>query len=168
MCLNHLTNFPLLFLISITFLLFMPHLGNSARVKTQTPIKSRWVVSLLLHDFALTPNIPNKRMKSMLSLYLKLKFSTKSVLQNAREVAKREKFGLPQVNVQYATRLKTEMDAQGHNVLLIERDASYVRPMLERVVLQEEIELQKMNKVNMTAKESRHSLNSGGRTMPCY
>ena len=112
-------------------------------------------MSLLLHDFALTPNIPNKQMKSMLSLYLKVKFLTKSVLQNAREMAKREIFGLPHVNVQYATGLKTEMEAQGHNVLLIERDARYVRLMLERVVLQEEIELQKMNKVNMTANEKQ-------------
>ncbi len=70
-------------------------------------------------------------------------------------MAKRQIFGLPHVNVQYATGLKTEMEAQGHNVLLIERDARYVRLMLERVVLQEEIELQKMNKVNMTAKEKQ-------------
>ncbi len=71
------------------------------------------------------------------------------------EMAKREIIGLPHVNVQYATGLKTEMEAQGHNVLLIERDARYVRLMLERVVLSEEIELQKMKKVNMTAKEKQ-------------
>jgi len=94
-------------------------------------------VTLLLHDFSLTPNIPNKQMKIMLSLYIKVKFLTESVLQNAREQAKREIFGLPHVNVQYATALQAEMEAQGHNVLLIEHDARYVRLMLERVVLQE-------------------------------
>ena len=108
-------------------------------------------MTLLLHDFAVTPNIPNKQMKSLLSLYIKAKFLTKSVLQNAREMAKQEIFGLPHVNVQYATGLKTAMEAQGHDVLLIESDSRYVRLMLERVVLQEEIDLQKMKQVNMTA-----------------
>ncbi len=131
MCLNHLTNSIFHCCSSPVFLLFMPHLGNSARVKTRTPIKSRWVVSLLLHDFSLTPNIPNKQMKSMLSLYIKVKFLTKSVLQNAREMAKREIFGLPHVNVQYANGMCADMEAQGHNVLLIEQDARYVRLMLE-------------------------------------
>ena len=88
-----------------------------------------------------------------MSLYIKVKFLTRIVLQNAREQAKRTIFGLPHVNVQYATGLHAEMEAQGHNVLLIEHDSQYVCLMLERVVLQEEIEVQKINKVNMTAKE---------------
>jgi hypothetical protein len=92
-------------------------------------------VTLLLHDFAQTPNIPNKEMKKMLSIYIKGKFLTNSLLQNARENAKIQIFGLPHVNVQYATALCAEMEAQGHNVLLIEKDAWHVCLMLERIVL---------------------------------
>ena len=87
----------------------------------------------------------------MLSLYIKGKFLTNSLLQNARENAKIQNFGLPHVNVQYATGLLAEMEAQGHNVLLIEQDAWHVHLMLERIVLKEEIEHQRSDKVNMTA-----------------
>ena len=76
---------------------------------------------------------------------------TNSLLRNAREKAKIQNFGLPHVNVQYATGLRAEMEAQGHNVLLIEQDAWHVCLMLERIVLKEKIEGQKSDKVNMTA-----------------
>ena len=65
--------------------------------------------------------------------------------------AKLEIFGLTHVNVQNATGLRAEMEAQGHNVLLIEQDAFFVHLMLERIVLKEEIERQKRDKVNMKA-----------------
>jgi len=91
-------------------------------------------------------------MSNRLSLYIKEKFLSNSLLQNAREKAKLEIFGLPHVNVQYATGLRAEMEAQGHNVLLIEQYARHVHLMLERIVLKEEIERQKGEKVNMTAK----------------
>ena len=95
-------------------------------------------------------------MKNRLSLHIKDKFLSNSLLQNAREMAKLEIFGLPHVNVQYATGLCAEVEAQGHNVLLIEQDAFFVHLMPERIVLKEEIERQKRDKVNMTAR-SKHT-----------
>ena len=44
-----------------------------------------------------------------------------------------------------------QMEAKGHNVLLIEQDAMPVHMMLERIVLKEEIDRQKRDKVNMKA-----------------
>ena len=134
-------------------------------------------MTLLLHDFSQTPNIPNKQMKKMLSLNIKGKLLTNSLLQNAREKAKIDIFGLPHLNVQYATGLHAEMEAQGHNVLLIEKNARHVHPMLERIVLKEEIELQKRDKVNMTKqskmtflekwrKENAMMLMDGGLSVP--
>ena len=64
-------------------------IGNSARVRDQTPIKSRWLVTLLLHEIGQTPNISNKRMKNVSSLYIKDKFLTNSLLQNAKKTKQR-------------------------------------------------------------------------------
>ena len=91
-------------------------------------------MTLLLHDIAQTPNISNKRVKNLLSLYIKEKFMTTSLLQNARDKAKIDIFDLPHLNVQYATGLRAEMEDQGHNVLLIEKNSRHVHLMLERIV----------------------------------
>ena len=58
---------------------------------------------------------------------------TSSLLQNARDKAKIDLFGLPHFNVQHATGLRAEMEAQGHNVLLIEQNTRHVHLMLERM-----------------------------------
>ena len=108
-------------------------------------------MTLLLHDIAQTLDISNKLKKNTLSLNIKEKFLTNSLLQNAREKAKIDIFGLPHVNVQYATGLHAEMEAKGHKVLHIEQNARHVHLMLERIVLKEEIERQKRDKVNMIA-----------------
>ena len=55
--------------------------------------------------------------------------------------------------MQYATALRDQMEAEGHNVLLIEQDAMHVHMMLERIVLKEEIDCQKREKVNMKGNE---------------
>ena len=78
---------------------------------------------------------------------------TNSLLQNAKKQAKIELFGLPHINVQYATALRDQMEAEGHKVLLIEKDAMHVHMMLEQIVLKEEIDRQKREKVNMKANE---------------
>ena len=108
------------------FLLVMPHymnitIGNSARVRDQTPIKSRWLMMLLMHEISQTSNISNKHMKNVLSLYIKDKFLTNSLLQNAKNQAKIELFGLTHINVQYATALRDQMEAEGHKSCLLSR-----------------------------------------------
>ena len=67
--------------------------------------------------------------------------------------AKIDLFGLPHINVQYATALRDQMEAEGHKVLFIEQDDMHVHMMLERIVLKEEIDCQKREKVNMMANE---------------
>ena len=79
------------------------------------------------------------------------KFLTNSLLQNEKKKAKIDLFGLTHINVQYATALRAQMEAEGHNVLLIDQDAMLVHIMLEQIVLKEEIDRQKREKVNMTA-----------------
>ena len=108
---------------------------------------------LLLNEIGQTPNISNKHMKNVLSLYIKDKFLTNSLLPNAKNKAKIDLFGRPHINAQYATALRDQMEAEGHNVLLVEQDAMHVHMMLERIVLKEEIDCQKREKVNMKENE---------------
>ena len=50
--------------------------------------------------------------------------------------AKIDLFGLPHINLQYDTALCDQMEAEGHNVLLVEQDAMHVvYMMLEWIVL---------------------------------
>jgi hypothetical protein len=64
-----------------------------------TPIKSRLIVPLLLNEIAEKPNMSNADMKHVVSAYVKEKFITSSLLQNARTIARGEIFGDPATNV---------------------------------------------------------------------
>ncbi len=57
-------------------------------VHQRTPIKSRWIVPLLLNEIAEKPNMSNAEMKHVVSTYVKEKFITSSLLQNARTIAR--------------------------------------------------------------------------------
>ena len=64
-------------------------------------------------------------------------------------------FGLHHINVQYATALRDQMEAEGHNVILVEQDAMHVHMMLEWIVLKEENYRQKREKENMTVNSKK-------------
>ncbi len=74
-------------------------------VRQRTPIKSRWIVPLLLNEIAEKPNMYNADMKHAVSAYVKEKFITSSLLQNARTMARDEIFGDPATNVFFANGL---------------------------------------------------------------
>ncbi len=67
--------------------------GKVKAVCQRTPIKSRWIVPLLLNEIAEKPNMSNADMKHVVSAYVKEKFITSSLLQNARIMARDEIFG---------------------------------------------------------------------------
>ncbi len=73
--------------------------GKGKAVCQRTPIKSRWIVPLLLNEIVEKPNMSNVEMKHVVSVYVKKKFITSSLLQNARTMAKDEIFGDPATNV---------------------------------------------------------------------
>ncbi len=64
-----------------------------------TPIKSRWIIPLLMNEIAEKQNMSNEEMKHVLSAYVKEKFITSSLLQNARTMARDEIFGDSATNV---------------------------------------------------------------------
>ncbi len=58
--------------------------GKVKQVRQCTPIKSCWIVPLLLSEIAEKPNMSNAEMKHVVIAYVKEKFITSSLLQNAR------------------------------------------------------------------------------------
>ncbi len=73
--------------------------GKVNAVRQCTPIKSRWIVPLLLNEIAEKPNMFNAEVKHVVFVYVKEKFITSSLLQNARTMARDEIFGDPATNV---------------------------------------------------------------------
>ena len=134
-------------------LVIIAYIGFSARVRDRTPVKARWIKTLILQEISVTPNITNKHMKHILSLYVKEKFLTVNILQSARSQARFDLFGDPTQNVQYVKALHAEMVGQGHNVNIVQHTAMHVIMMLEKMMLQEEIDRQKSNNVKMSGQQ---------------
>jgi hypothetical protein len=109
--------------------------GKVNAVRQCTPIKSRWIVLLLLNEIAEKPNMSNTNMKHVVSAYVKEKFITSSLLQNARTMARDEIFGDPATNVFFANGLVEKMKECGVDVKVLMKDWQQVLRMLERVVL---------------------------------
>jgi hypothetical protein len=77
----------------------------------------------------------NAEMKHVVSAYVKEKFITSSLLQNARTMARDEIFGDPATNVFFANGLVEKMKECGIEVKVLMKDWKQVLRMLERVVL---------------------------------
>ena len=125
---------------------------------SRTPFKAEWLVFILTPDIRSTPNLSNKRCKIILTPYMKSKFMTNNLLQNARKLAKTKVFGDPNHNVQYAHALCAEMRTQGHDIIHVEKNAKEVRSVLEHLIVTDEAQKQKRNGVKMTAQDKKDYL----------
>ncbi len=83
--------------------------GKVKAVRQHTPIKSLWIVPLLLNEIAEKPNMSNAEMRHVVSGYVKKKFITSSLLQNAWTMVRDEIFGDPATNVFFANSLVKKM-----------------------------------------------------------
>ncbi len=121
--------------------------------KTRTPIKARWIYPFIKYEIAQTPNMSNREMKNLLAGYVKEKFMTSSLIQNARSFARDEIFGDPLQNVMFSNAIVDKIEEGGHDVVMVLKDRLEVMKMLERVVLSEEMRKQKAQGKLMKKKE---------------
>ena len=77
------------------------------------------------------PNISNCEMRNLLTDYVRPKFLTASLLQNARKLSRDEIFGDPSQNVYYIKGLVNKMEEAGHDVHLVLKNNIEVLKMLE-------------------------------------
>jgi hypothetical protein len=111
--------------------------------RNRSPMKSRWIFPLIKKVIAKMPNLSNRDMKTILSDYIKVKFLSTSLLQNARTFARTEVFGDPGNNVLFLNGLVQKMKEGGQYVVVVIKERLEVMKMLERVVLSEETERKK-------------------------
>ncbi len=109
--------------------------GTEKTVRQCSPIKSRWIVPLLLKEIMEQPNMSDTEMKHLVSAYVKDKFITNALLHNARTMERDKIFGDPATNVLFANGLFQKMKELGVDVKVIMKDWQEVLQMLERVVL---------------------------------
>jgi hypothetical protein len=63
--------------------------------RVRTPFKARWITPLIKTAIGATPNMLNKHIRLLLATYIKDKFLSASLLQNARTLTCLEIFGYP-------------------------------------------------------------------------
>jgi hypothetical protein len=95
----------------------------------------------------------NVEMKHVVSAYVKEKFITSSLLQNARIMARDEIFGDPASNVFFANGLVEKMKECGVDVKVLMKDWQQVLQMLEPVVLSDHMRKNKAEGKLMTKAE---------------
>jgi hypothetical protein len=107
--------------------------------RARTPIKSRWILPFINDEMGEMPNMFNREMKNLIAAYVKDKFMTPSLLQNARTFAREIIFGDPSANVFFANALVDKMKDGGHDVMAVTKGCLEVLTMLERVVLSDKM-----------------------------
>jgi hypothetical protein len=105
----------------------------------RTPIKALWLLPFINDKIADTPNISNREMRNLLTDFIRPKFLTASLLQNARKMSRDETFGDPSQNVYYIKGLVAKMEEAGHDVRLVLKNHIEVLKMLERVIVSDEM-----------------------------
>ncbi len=127
--------------------------GKVNAVRQRTPIKSHWIVPLLLNEITEKPNMSNAEMKHVVSAYVKEKFITSSLLQNARTMARDKIFGDPATNIFFANGLIKKMKECGIDMKVLMKDWQQVLQMLECVVLSDHMHKNKAEGKLMTKAE---------------
>ena len=148
--------------INYTIILINCHLKilSTAKSRDKTPFKATWLVPILTPDITLTPNLSNSRCKIILAPFMKVKYMTLNLLQNARTLTKVAVFGDPLHNVQYATALCEEIKKEGHDIVILTKDARSVLKELKRLTIADEVLKQKTKGVLMTAKSKKEFITS--------
>jgi hypothetical protein len=85
----------------------------------RTPIKSCWILPFINDEMGEMPNMSNREMKNLIAAYVKDKFMTPSLLQNARTFAREIIFGDLFANVFFANALVDKMKDGGHDVMVV-------------------------------------------------
>jgi hypothetical protein len=81
---------------------YRTRMDSDGKVAHRTPVKSKYIVPFIKDMVARNPSLSTKYIKSLMKPYAKEYALTKSVVQEARDVAKAELFGKAEDNVKYA------------------------------------------------------------------
>ena len=117
--------------------------SGAERSILRTPFIASWLVPIIRPAIADAPMTSNKNLKEILKMYGNDYAFTKSILQNARTMARRSIFGDGRVNAKYILALKAELELRDHDVDVLFADRVHALRRLRMVVLGEEIQRRK-------------------------
>ena len=123
----------------------------------RTPFIASWLVPIIRPAIADAPMTSNHNLKEILKMYGNDYALTKSILQNARTMARLAIFGDGRVNAKYVLALKEELELRGHFVDILFANRTHTLNRLMLVVLAEEIQRRK------AAGMKNHGLGSAAR-----
>jgi hypothetical protein len=113
-----------------------------------TPLKSKMLVPIILNAVAGNPGIPSRYLRELFSKYVRSYALTDSILQEAKDLAKKQIFGQAKHNVQYAKGVVAELELLGHHVRVLYADRKEIVKAVCAVALQEELD--RLKKVKQT------------------
>ena len=105
-------------------------------------------ITALPTSVGLTPGIPYRYLRELLSLYARPYALTDSILQEARDLAKKQLFGHAEQNVQYAKGVVAELGGLGHHVRVLYADRKEIVQAVCAIALKDELD--RLKKVKQT------------------
>ena len=115
-----------------------PPAEERRRNLASTPLRTEWIVPLMVDQIRDRPNLTNEQMRAYLLPYAPEQYFTENLLQNTRTKAKLEEFGEPAVNVQYAYHLQAAMDSAGHPCQMIFVNRGVVMSSISQILADNE------------------------------
>ena len=114
---------------------------------SKTPLSHLWVVPIIRSAVEKNPGVDYEALRNLIRPYAKDYSITNALVQDARDAAKRDIFGKAEENVMHAEKVAEEMRKQGHIVELVFTTRKETLANINMVVLQEEVEYRKRNKL---------------------
>jgi len=128
-------------------------IGHAITIKTKkagrmkSPIKTKWIVPLVLSAISATPNLPSKEITALLKPYIIDMFLMSALIQKVRQSIRNQVFGDPDKNVTYVHVLRDLLDTDQHDFDIYVKTPIEVKKRLLNVVIEK-----KMNSVKKDGK----------------
>jgi hypothetical protein len=128
-------------------------IGHAITIKTKkarrmkSPIKTKWIVPLVLSAISATPHLPSKEITALLKPYIIDMFLTSALIQKVCQSIRNQVFGDPDKSVTYAHVLRDLLDADQHDFDIYVKTPIEVKKRLLNVVIEK-----KMNSVKKDGK----------------
>ncbi len=107
--------------------------------KMKSPIKTKWIVPLVLSAISATPNLPSKEITALLKPYIIDMFLTSALIQKVCQSVRNQVFGDPDNNVIYVCVLRDLLDADHHDFDIYVKTPIEVKKCLLNVVIEQKM-----------------------------
>ena len=127
---------------------------NARRIKL--PIKTKWIVPLVLSALSATPNLPSKEITELLKPYIIDMFLASALIQKVQKSVRDQVFGDPDNNATYVQALQELLENGQHDLDIYVKTPMEVKKHLLSVVLEQKINSVKNDNKKMVEAKKLH------------